>query len=72
MAPKVGIMTLKPQPGKTRMVAAMTDQQIINALRICAAHPGGDCRKCPYFTRTGCFRKILLDAADRLEELCKR
>lgn len=45
----------------------MTDQQIVSALRICADHPGGDCRKCPYFTKTGCFRKILLDAADRLE-----
>lgn len=48
----------------------METAQIVKALRICA-DPGGDCRKCPYFTKTECFRKILLDAADRLEELNK-
>lgn len=49
----------------------METAQIVKALRICADQPGEDCRKCPYFTKTGCFWQILLDAADRLEELNK-
>lgn len=48
----------------------MTDQQIINALRVCA-DPGEDCDRCPYFTKANCSLAARLDAADRLEELCR-
>lgn len=44
----------------------MTDQEIIKALRICA---DGYCDSCAYVSWVRCQRKLLNDAADRLEEL---
>lgn len=48
----------------------MTDQQIVSALRVCGSR-SETCKGCPYFPMPECYRRVVLDAAARLEELCR-